>query len=118
MEEKTLKLTIKKKWFDMIESGEKTEEYREITQYWIVRLLTDFSPDPTRHPIRLNGGSYKAIEFDQVQFFNGSYFSERLENFKIECEGISLGIGRHDWGAAPMAKYFVIKLGKKYSTKK
>lgn len=118
MEEKTLKLTIKKKWFDMIESGEKTEEYREITQYWIVRLLKDFSPDPTQNPIRLNGGSYKAIEFDQVQFFNGSYFSERLENFKIECEGISLGIGRHDWGAAPMAKYFVIKLGKKYSTKK
>jgi hypothetical protein len=38
---KTLKLTIKKKWFNMIESGEKTEEYREITQYWINRLLPD-----------------------------------------------------------------------------
>lgn len=116
MEEKTLKLTIKKKLFGMIESGEKTEEYREITQYWIIRLLTDFSPDPTQNPIRLNGGSYKAIEFDQVQLFNGCYFSERLDNFKIECKGISVGTGRHEWGAASGANYFVIKLGKKYTT--
>jgi len=30
-----LRLTIKKEWFDMIQSGEKKEEYREIKPYWI-----------------------------------------------------------------------------------
>lgn len=34
-----LKLTLKKKWFDMIESGVKLEEYREIKPYWMARLL-------------------------------------------------------------------------------
>jgi len=35
----TLHLTLKKKWFDMILSGEKKEEYREIKNYWAARLL-------------------------------------------------------------------------------
>jgi hypothetical protein len=30
---KTLNLVLKKKWYDMIESGEKTEEYRELKSY-------------------------------------------------------------------------------------
>ena len=33
-----LTLPIKKKWFDMIKSGEKKEEYREIKQYWFTRF--------------------------------------------------------------------------------
>lgn len=36
---KILHLTLKKKWFDMIASGEKKEEYREIKPYWASRLL-------------------------------------------------------------------------------
>ena len=36
---KTLTLFLKKKWFDMIASGEKTEEYREIKPYWEKRLF-------------------------------------------------------------------------------
>ena len=35
MQKYVLKLVVKKKWFDMIVSGEKTEEYREIKPYWI-----------------------------------------------------------------------------------
>lgn len=31
-------LTIKKKWFDMIKSGEKKEEYREINRYYDSRF--------------------------------------------------------------------------------
>lgn len=33
-----LNLTLKKKWFDMIDQGKKTEEYREYKPYWIGRL--------------------------------------------------------------------------------
>ncbi|WP_232297135.1 ASCH domain-containing protein [Capnocytophaga sp. oral taxon 329] len=34
----TLHLTIKKQWFDMILSGEKTEEYRDIKPYYNLRF--------------------------------------------------------------------------------
>ena len=37
-----LTLPIKKKWFDMILSGEKKEEYREIKSYWTKRFSKYF----------------------------------------------------------------------------
>jgi len=33
-----LNLTLKRKWYDMIASGEKKEEYREEKLYWDVRI--------------------------------------------------------------------------------
>ena len=36
---KILDLPLKATWYDMIESGVKTEEYREIKPYWSKRLL-------------------------------------------------------------------------------
>lgn len=42
----TLHLNLTKKWFDKIYSGEKTEEYREIKQYWIRRLFRFYKKDP------------------------------------------------------------------------
>jgi len=36
---KNLHLNLIKKWFDMIKSGEKKEEYREVTSYWCSKLL-------------------------------------------------------------------------------
>ena len=38
---KVLNLVVTKKWFDMIVSGAKNEEYREIKTYWIKRLSTN-----------------------------------------------------------------------------
>lgn len=43
MKKKILTLTVSKQWFDMIASGEKAEEYREIKDYWIVRLYDVFA---------------------------------------------------------------------------
>lgn len=40
-EKKVLRLTICKKWFDMIVAGTKKEEYREIKAYWAKRLTTN-----------------------------------------------------------------------------
>ena len=39
MEKKVLTLTVSKQWFDMIVTGEKTEEYRKIKPYWASRLV-------------------------------------------------------------------------------
>lgn len=43
MEKKVLTLSVSKQWFDLIKANEKTEEYREIKDYWTVRLF-DLSP--------------------------------------------------------------------------
>ena len=41
---KILDLPLKAKWYDMIESGIKIEEYRENKPYWCKRFLgTDFA---------------------------------------------------------------------------
>lgn len=53
---KILHLTLKKKWFDLIKSGEKTEEYREYKPYWIKRLVTE-------------DGNF--CRFDFIRFRNG-----------------------------------------------
>lgn len=37
-----LTLPIKKKWFDMIKSGEKKEEYREIKPYYASRFYNNY----------------------------------------------------------------------------
>lgn len=34
---------LKRKWFDLVESGLKREEYREITAFWVARLMHDCS---------------------------------------------------------------------------
>ncbi|WP_308396831.1 hypothetical protein [Prevotella sp.] len=40
---KVLTLAVSKEWFDMIVSGEKNEEYREIKPYWVARLFQNNS---------------------------------------------------------------------------
>lgn len=39
--ERILYLSVKKKWFDMIVSGEKKEEYREHKLYWVKSSLNN-----------------------------------------------------------------------------
>ncbi len=41
---KILHLTVTRHWFDKIDSGEKTVEYREIKEYWKKRLLRNDRP--------------------------------------------------------------------------
>lgn len=86
---KTLHLTIKKEWFDMIKSGEKTEEYREIKPYWQARI------SPLRQPWI-------------IRFQNGRGSGRVMYR---RCVGIDVGIGRPEWGA-PDHKVYIIRLGK------
>ncbi len=44
MSERVLHMTLKRKWFDMIASNEKLEEYGEVKRYWIARLLHIYFP--------------------------------------------------------------------------
>ncbi len=36
-----LQLLLKKQWFDLTKSGIKTEDYREITPYWVKRIINN-----------------------------------------------------------------------------
>jgi hypothetical protein len=95
---KLLHLTLKKKWFDMVASGEKKEEYREINNYWIRRL-------------NKNGmaGDDEFKDFDCVKFRNG--YSKNAPTIVCEFEEIEISKGRSEWGAESGKEYFVIKLG-------
>ena len=93
-EAKILHIPIKKKWFDMIKSGEKKEEYREITKHWCSRLV--------------NGMGYR--KYDIVRFRNG--YGKNVPQMDVECLGIHGGGGKPEWGAEEGKAYFVIHLGK------
>lgn len=85
-----LKLTLKRRWFDMIASGEKREEYRQPSQ-WILS--------------RLEGKDY-----DLVEFRNG--YGPDVPWLLVEFKGWRLGPGaRADWGGDPAANLVVISLG-------
>lgn len=83
----------------MIESGEKTEEYRKDKNYWAKRLLAPGLQDSSK------GFNFKT--FDAVTFSYG--YTKRRMTF--ECKGIEFGKGKPEWGAELNKDYFVIKLG-------
>lgn len=105
---RVLRLTLQKKWFDMILSGEKKVEYREIKQYWIKRL-TNQNPDGS-----VNGKSFYK-EYDFIEFSNG--YGNNVPKMIVRFEGIEMGSGLEKWGAEEGYDYFKIKLGEITDTK-
>jgi hypothetical protein len=84
-----LVLTIKKKWFDMILSGEKKEEYREINPYWRKRI---------------NPG------YEFVHFRNG--YNKSSPYMSVELKSVLIGLGIIEWGAPERKNVIILKLGK------
>ena len=79
----------------MIISGEKKEEYRDLTEYWKNRLWVLGYPE----------------EFDAVTFYLGYAKSRPSATFK--WDGTVIGEGKEEWGAEKGKDYFVIKLGER-----
>ncbi len=110
---KILHLTLKKKWFDMILSGEKKEEYREIKPYWEKRLWREFYAD--------NGlmvdiyGRDSSIHFDVIKLKNG--YAKDAPMMTLKCKGISIGKCKGDWSDMAIEDHFIIGLGKILETK-
>ena len=117
----TLHLTLKKKWFNLVLSGEKKEEYREVKKHWIQRLISlTFSKMNSDNELELilKNKEYYSINrmnaFKIVEFTNG--YGKESPKIIIECLGIEIGKGRKEWGSEPDTDYFIIKLGKILST--
>lgn len=64
-------MTLKKKWFDLIKSGEKKVEYREIKHYWTKRLFD---------------GNGEIKKYDFIIFRNG--YSKDAPKMKVEFKGV------------------------------
>lgn len=116
---KTLHLNLKKKWFDMIRTGEKPEEYREITPYYVSRLfnwkqseysLEEFTTEAKAVDNILIWNYLKFENDDTLTFSNG--YSKQSPRIEVEWEGIDVAEGKKEWGAEPGKKYFVFTLGK------
>lgn len=83
-------LRLKKKWFYLIQCGEKKEEYREITPYWETRI--------------------RKTNFTHVHFTLGYPKKTDLSRHMIkEIKEIVISKGRPEWGAEPSKEYFVIR---------
>lgn len=103
----TLKLTLNKKWFDLIEQGIKTEEYREVKRFWIVRLLANIEYLTDLEGVKNIGARFK--KFDYVEFTNG--YSKSSRQITVEFVNLLIGQGLPEWGAVEGQEYFIIKLG-------
>lgn len=105
-----LTLPIKKKWFDMIVSGEKKEEYREIKPYYDSRFMNAFG--------FLNVGGqmvYGETAPEEIRkswpvpivFRNG--YSKESPEIICKCT-LHFGEGKQEWGAEPGKLYYVLKI--------
>ena len=110
-------LVLKGQWFDMILSGEKLEEYRELKPYWATRLSLlpydwckdidvfkeQFVPSDTMFEQQLR-------HFNTITFRHG--YSKTARTMVVECKGISFGLCRPEWSGNMQGEHFVISLGK------
>ncbi len=107
---KTIDLVLKAEWYDMIASGEKREEYREIKPYWEKRMRCQpyFGcgiRQVCKQTSKVAGGCER---FTNVRFRRG-YTSKAM---MFEIESITIGRGKPEWGA-PDYDVFIIRLGER-----
>ena len=117
---KTLDLVLIGKYYDMIESGEKTAEYRKIKPYWCKRLTglarycrySVISPKEGERICQMSGltcPSGNTLQYDKVRFRRG--YTKKSMTFEIDT--IGFGVGKPEWGAPEGEYVFIINLGKR-----
>ena len=121
IEVKMLHLPMKKKWYDMIASGEKKEEYRELTPYWAKRLLWDDDYDEPPGDLEAHMepnllwnavfcGSFKFRDFSHVHFTRGYPRKDDTARHMVrKIKEMVITAGRPEWGAEIGKEYFVIR---------
>lgn len=111
-----LDLSLKWEWYDMIERGEKTEEYREIKDYYLKRLVyrsEDMPPLEVKY-MKKSDMLLFARTYNAVRFHRGQGGKQTM---LFEYKGFKIGIGNPLWGAPKDKEVFIIKLGKRIDKK-
>ena len=128
---KTLHLVLKRKWWDMIASGEKKEEYRDFTPFYVKRLCDNPCFNKQGEIIERNiidkwtldacekrgidlktawaNGNIIPKDYSSVTF----HFGYTNKTMVYSVKDISVGEGRTEWGAETGKEYFIIKLGER-----
>ena len=127
---KNLQLSLKTKWFEMTKAYIKTEDYRDINEYWVKRFLYYKGSKLTvEEIIRFikNYKHYGYVDVSAIFTYHDLSFKEFKQNImtlgypkstdkekilNIEHKGIEIRTGNPEWGADPNKLYFVIKHGK------
>lgn len=102
-----LTLPIKKKWFDMIITGDKLEEYRKITPYYESRFKNLFGEIDDEGNHVLNEESTRNHRI--IKLKNGYAANSP---FVIVEVTLREDFGVRDWGAEPLELYFVLTIRK------
>ena len=101
---KILDLVLKHQWYDMIDVGDKREEYRLHKPYWCKRLLNqEFAMFSQRYGYT----TCNPKGYTHVRSHRGYTYVTMLWTIT----GISLGRGKTEWGAPENKDVFIIKLG-------
>lgn len=102
--ERMLILPIKKKWFDMILSGEKREEYRDIKPYWTIRIVRwlGFPASETESVLELLRKKETTTE-KRVVLQNG--YGRNASKVAVLCT-LSIDTGNAEWGAEQGKEYY------------
>lgn len=94
-----LYLTLKKEWFNLINSNVKTEEYREIKPYWMNRFMCCYD----KHFCKCKSSdcvnchsSIIPVKYKYVHFRHG--YAKDAPTMQFELENISFGKGKPEWG--------------------
>lgn len=110
---KTLTLSLKKQWFDMIKAGIKKEEYREIKPRYLgmfCRQLDVYEPNRNNDfDVSFHLDFPEKQKYDKIEFTLA--YPSRAETDKwlvFKYPRIRIGTGRPEWGAEPGKPYFVI----------
>lgn len=126
-------LPIKRKWLEMIRSGEKKEEYRSLSPYYAARfkkyLGWEFHPATQRQveqAIRTAEAEEKEFRIHypecddnwNIEWGKGAAFNEivlragySLLSPAIEISGhITIGPGRQEWGAEEGKEYYILHI--------
>ncbi len=94
-----LPLVLAGKWYRMIDSGEKTEEYRDRTRYWQIRIRKWWRRSSPYKPV---------VEFRFAYGPNAPRMA-----FEAVSVWHSSGIAQHpEWGE-PLTPHYVIVLGER-----
>ena len=133
---KYLQLSLKKQWFEMTDTNGKTEDYRNITPFWLKRLclwqnekitinlrtsdilecceqlLGCYDEEDIAYQIDNWYLSFKPFTHNIMTLgYPKSTDISRIKIFKHA--GIEIGFGKEEWGAEPNKLYFIIKHGKR-----
>lgn len=99
-------LPIKKKWYDMILSGNQKEAYLEMKLYWQKKFVEMFGKRAI-YPKPPWASDKSVIPTVEIMFRNG--YSKNSPSFIARCM-VSIGTGREEWGAEKGRQYFVLTI--------